>query len=236
MKKKYIVFGALALVAIIALSVFYSIRTASFSYLCQQNNSKEACLCVEEKLSDDLKKSFADGIKRVKAGEKAPMRDMEFSDLLKIGNAFSECEKGKEKPVAERRDNVVEDLKTLAVNEAEIAKIKVYNPKVRVITGRYAWENKTILSFDVENGTNEPISNIAFHAVLTSEGREIPWIEDRFNYDFAGGLNSKERQHLDLEPNMFSEWGQLKPRNDYKLSLKVISVRGAGGVVLWESF
>ena len=133
-----------------------------------------------------------------------------------------------------KNDTTAEDLKNIAISEAELAKIKIGNPKVKIYRGRYAWDNKTIVAFDIENGTNEPISNIAFHAVLVSEGRQIPWLEDYFTYDFAGGLNPKEKQHLDLEPNMFSEWGKLENRKDYKLILEVMGVKGADGNVLWE--
>lgn len=233
MKKKHLLLGIIGLLVVLGLVIFYNVKTSSFLSICKKTSSKQTCICVEKHISEDLKKSFEEAFEKVKNNEKAPLKELGLHGMIELGEAYNKCGNRKQENIR-KNDTVTEDLKNIAINEAELAKIKIGNPKVKIYKGEYVWDNKTIIAFDIENGTNEPISNVEFHAVLVSEGRQVPWLDDYFNYDFAGGLNPKEKQHLDLRPNMFSKWEQLKNRKDYKLMLEVMRVKGVDGNILWE--
>lgn len=233
MKKKHLLLGIIGLLVVLGLVIFYNVKTTSFLSICKKTSSKQICICVEKHISEDLKKSLEEAFEKVKNNEEAPLKKLGLHGMIELGEAYNKCGNRKQKNTM-KNDTVVKDLKNIAINEAELAKIKIGNPKVKIYKGKYVWDNKTIIAFDIENGTNEPISNVGFHAVLVSEGRQIPWLEDDFSYDFAGGLNPKEKQHLNLRPNIFSEWEELENRKDYKLILEVIRVKGAGGSILWE--
>lgn len=233
MKKKYILLGAIGLVVILGLVIFYNVKSSSFLGICKKTSSKQTCICVETNISEDLRKSFVEAVKKAENNEDAPLKKLGLQGMIELGNAYIKCDDRKQQ-ISLKNDTTVEELKNIAISEVELAKIKIFNPKVKFHKGKYIWDDKTIVAFDIENGTNEPISSISFHAILVSEGRPVPWLDDYFKYDFAGGLNPKEKQHLDLVPNMFSEWGELTNRKDYKLTLEVVKVKGVDGNILWE--
>lgn len=96
----------------------------------------------------------------------------------------------------------------------------------------HSFIEQPIVSFTVTNGSKVPIKRIYLHGILTSPGRSIPWVSGDINYEFSGGIEPGEVQHLDLEPNMFGEWKideAYSKRSDLKLAMSVSNVEGADG-------
>lgn len=82
----------------------------------------------------------------------------------------------------------------------------------------------------LRNGTSRAVSRAYFHGVLTTPGREIPWVEDDFNHTIRGGLEPGERRTFSLSPNMFGEWSSApKDRDDMILKVAVTRLDGADG-------
>lgn len=73
---------------------------------------------------------------------------------------------------------------------------------------------------------------------MASPNRTIPWISDNFNYEFKGGLEPQEEQHLKLAPNMFGDWAveETKNRNDLVMTIKVKNAQNAKGEEIISAF
>ena len=59
----------------------------------------------------------------------------------------------------------------------------------------------------------------------------IPWVSDGFSYQFKGGLEPGETQHLRLAPNMFGDWSNkdLKGKAKLVLTLSPTNFTGPDG-------
>lgn len=94
--------------------------------------------------------------------------------------------------------------------------------------GGFMREN--IIELAVKNDSGKAVSRAFFHAVLLSPGREVPWVDDEFNYKIAGGLESGESAVWNLSPNMFGEWSNApKDREDLILIVRAVGLEGSDG-------
>lgn len=128
---------------------------------------------------------------------------------------------------------VVADVQRM---QKQIDQHKAVFDNIHLDNARYFITNdyiiKPALAFKVTNNSKIPIARIFVHGLLTSPGRTIPWVSDNFNYEFSGGLEPGESQHLDLAPNMFGAWkvdDRYSRRDDLKLELTLVNVEDASG-------
>lgn len=94
-----------------------------------------------------------------------------------------------------------------------------------------------VISFTITNGSDIPLKRIFVKGVLQTPGRAVPWVSDDFNYSFPGGLEPKEKKNLNLEPNMFGEWGKV-PRDAVDgavLTLHLEKVEDASGTEIGKT-
>lgn len=91
-----------------------------------------------------------------------------------------------------------------------------------------------VIELSVSNNTGSAISRAYFKGVVASPGRSVPWIEDEFNYEIPGGIESGESVDWSLAPNMFGDWGRDTPP-DAVLTVTVTKVDGADGEALYDS-
>jgi hypothetical protein len=91
--------------------------------------------------------------------------------------------------------------------------------------------SEPVIDFTIRNNSSFAIKRVYFHGVLETLGRSIPWVDADFNYEFKGGIEPGETQHLQLSPNMFSDWGNnnLKTRHDLVLTVTVVDLEDAAG-------
>ncbi len=90
-----------------------------------------------------------------------------------------------------------------------------------------------IVELAVRNGTGRTVSRAYFHGVLFTPGREMPWVDEEFNYSITGGLEPGESAKWRLSPNRFGPWGNAPTdRDDLALIVRVVQLDGADG----ESF
>lgn len=140
----------------------------------------------------------------------------------------------KQKDIAELRERIAELDKVIKQNDenrTQLRKIIITGATFKKVKNRFS-EDPSI-SFSINNSSEKTISRIICKAVLTSTGRSVPWLEDGFGYSFRGGLNAGEKQHLDLRPNPFGDWGELDNRDDYTLSLTLIGIENEKKDPLW---
>lgn len=109
------------------------------------------------------------------------------------------------------------------------------DPKFAYVKQRFGGDDPTA-TMTVRNGFNKAVSSVTFRAVLSSPGRSIPWVDDTFSYEFAGGLEPGEQKDLELDMNGYSDWGKPpKDRKDYVLTLEVVKLTGPNDAVLLEA-
>lgn len=115
-------------------------------------------------------------------------------------------------------------------HDAIFNNIHIDNPRYSV--SRSMIIEEPVISFRIANNSNMPIKTVYLHAVLTSPGRAIPWVSSGIRYEFSGGLEAGETQHLDVSPNMFGDWkvdARYSRRPDLKLELTLANVENASG-------
>lgn len=138
---------------------------------------------------------------------------------------------------------IAEDIAAVQRVKAERAKYQNVFDNVHIDGARYHvsstdYSEDPILSFTVTNGSKMPIKTLYLHGTLTSPGRSIPWVSADINYEFPGGLEAGENEHLDLSPNMFGDWkvdDRYSRRPDLILKLDVTNLKGADDTDLIQS-
>jgi hypothetical protein len=88
-----------------------------------------------------------------------------------------------------------------------------------------------VISFTIANRGSVPVRRIFVEGTLQTPGRAVAWVKDTFNYEFPGGLEPNETQYLNLEPNMFSDWGKVPETavDGSLLTLRLTSFEDAAG-------
>lgn len=140
----------------------------------------------------------------------------------------------------ETRIRKLDEQMATALKEVEQAKAERDKHKATfgavVVSGaqfsvRRSYIDTPVISLTIHNGSPMALRRIYFHGTLSSPGRSIPWVDDDFNYEFPGGLEPGETKQLDLEPNMFSGWGnsEFNRRDDLQVKVVVVNLEGASG-------
>lgn len=93
-----------------------------------------------------------------------------------------------------------------------------------------------VIDLTIRNDTGQTVSRFYARGVLSSPGRETPWVDDTFNYSIRGGMKSGESQNLALAPNMFGEWSKApRDRTDMVLTVSIERLDGADGKPLFKA-
>ena len=86
-----------------------------------------------------------------------------------------------------------------------------------------------IIKLTVKNDMGHAISRAYFKGTLISDGRSVPWLEEEFNYQISGGIESGETNEWSLAPNRFSDWGTVDIAQDAKFIVEVTDLDDANG-------
>ena len=134
----------------------------------------------------------------------------------------------KEKETTERKE--LEELRqSTARYEQKIKSLEAF----RIIDAKlYRSEDsigmkKPVIELIVQNNTGIPVKRAYFRGVLTSPGRSVPWIDDTFNYEISGGLETGEKVTWKLAPNMFGEWARVEAPADAVFTVTLQRLDGA---------
>lgn len=128
--------------------------------------------------------------------------------------------------------------KSGAANEAssidDASKVEISNVSSKKLKDR-AFGEKIEIKFTVKNGTNQPISKLAFLAIAKTEGRTIPWhTDDDLTVEIPGGIEPNESMKLTIEPNPFG-WPIKDIPADAKITMELNGLYGEGTKLLWTS-
>jgi hypothetical protein len=158
------------------------------------------------------------------------------------GKTFDEVVKaGYEAQLQAINNAIAADVSAAQRAQAERQKNAAVFDNIHIDNARYRAETnilsmrEPVISFDISNTSKLPIKAIYLHGILKSPGRAIPWVSSDVNYEFEGGLEPGEHQHLDLSPNQFGDWAPkdtFATRLDLQLSLTVANVEGPDGAKL----
>lgn len=100
--------------------------------------------------------------------------------------------------------------------------------KSRFYFSKERFSSDPIIELTIRNDTGHAVSRFYARGVLSSSGRETPWVDGTFNYSIRGGIKSGESQELSLAPNMFGEWSQApRDRSDMILTTSIERLDGA---------
>jgi hypothetical protein len=132
------------------------------------------------------------------------------------------------------RDYLTKMKSEAALAQSSIAKFIV--EKARFYFSETGFTSQPVIDVTVRNNTGQTVSRFYAHGVLSSPGRETPWVDEDFNYSIRGGIKPGEAQSFELSPNMFSEWGKVpKDRGDIVLTATIKRIDGADGKELFEA-
>lgn len=120
-----------------------------------------------------------------------------YRDQLTKANAALNDVRAQEEAVLRRRTE----------QQIIVQSVKISSP--RFSYQKVGFVEQPIISFTILNEGTIALKRIFMHGKVQTPGRAIPWVEDDFNYEFPGGLEPKEKQTLNLSPNMFSDWGKV---------------------------
>ncbi len=146
----------------------------------------------------------------------------EWRDAAVVETARSELERlRKEKAVA---DGARDGLASFVVERS------------RFYWSEDRFTKEPVIDVTVHNGTGEVVSRFYARGVLSSPGREMPWVDETFNYSVQGGIEQGETRQFKLAPNKFGEWGRApKDRHDMVLTVEITRLDSADSEQLFDA-
>lgn len=172
----------------------------------------------------------------LKIGERA--NGLTAEELFTLGERIAAERQRKRVAELEAEIRSLEEYFQGQQNQKRVVKMQL--GYVEVTSPRYYWRevwtgDEPVIEFQVKNASGQAIRKIRFKGVVTSAGRSVPWVDETFAFDFKGGLESLETQHLKLTPTLgIGDWNNadLKDRGELELAVEPIEVELAtGGVV-----
>lgn len=121
-----------------------------------------------------------------------------------------------------------------AQDQQQLAQVSIENANYYISTSPYG-ALEPVIDLQVANNSDQEVSELLLQGVLTSPGRETPWVEETFYYAIAGGLAPGERAQWSLAPNRFGPWGNDRIPSDTTLTISLQGVKDAQGKPLWNS-
>ena len=132
-------------------------------------------------------------------------------------------------PISEQLAQAQSALNDLRTEKELLAQIEI--TKSHFTFEKLGFLEQPTISLTIANKSTIPIKRIFVHGKLQTPGRSVPWVERDFNYEITGGLEPQETQNLELNPNTFSDWGNV-PRDAVRgavLNLTLIAFEDAAG-------
>lgn len=215
-----------------------------------EQSMKESIQKVRESLPDDKKSQFDEAIKVV------IFNQVNISEIMQGGASSRDVYEAKFKKALEgktgdevinyaesiqlererrEKEQALQEIKELEAKQSTSAQAAERMKTFKVERSRFYFQkemygtDQPILDISVENGTDKAVSRAYFKGVITSPGRNVPWITDIFSYQISGGLEPGEKANWKLAPNLFSEWGQLKVPADAVFTVTVTDLEDANG-------
>jgi hypothetical protein len=154
----------------------------------------------------------------------------------------------KKKDLVEERDKIEEKLEYVRSKLAELRgrqanakearknleKFEILESNFRLGRPTCTGSFKPVIILRIRNETGHKISHAFFRGVIKDPSREVPWIEESFNYEPPGGVKPNETVHWSLAHNMFSTWGPTEVPENAEFRVSVTRLDGAAGSTLYR--
>jgi len=189
-------------------------------------------------ISEAMSTAFSGGEVDAEATADSYLKRLDGRTADEVIALADSIEKARER---EERQEAVEEIKSLREQkrrarqaEDSLAQFKVVHSDFYKREQRFG-PDRPVIELTVVNKTDHAISRAYFNARLESSGREVPWLEEQFNYKISGGVEPGERQQWELAPNMFSDWGDVEERSDMMLKVEPYQLDGPEGDALFKA-
>lgn len=150
-------------------------------------------------------------------------------ELLEAQEKEKQAQRDREKQQALLELNeLTEKWETMKANRELLTKLEVKKSRLKKSEGMFSLSDKTI-EISVANKTGKAVSKIAFQALLKSPGREVPWLDERFNYEIKGGLQPDEEATWHLEPGFGGAWREVELKPDMVFTVTPIVIFDSQG-------
>lgn len=212
---------------------------------------------IKKSLSDEKRKDFEDALKVVyfskvnfdlksimALGAEGTAEKIKEEAKALISNktadeVISEAKKIKEKIFEEEKKKALEEIKALEEKKEqaqksveELKKIVVGDLTFNREKNQYSSYLKPTIIINLKNNTDKAIARVYAVGTIKTEGREVPWIKEDFNYMIDGGIEPGETNTSSLSPNMFSSWGTANIGENATFTVKIVRIDGADGNII----
>lgn len=163
-------------------------------------------------------------------------REEESEDAVSESPTENSIAKSMEKA---QRESDLKELEELRARKVQFEKNLLALKGFKVLRANFSKKTNSIgmresvIELTIENGTGKAVKRAYFHGVLSSAGRAVPWIDETFNYEVAGGVEPHEKAAWHLAPNMFGPWGKVDVPEDAQFDVTVIRLDGPDGEKLF---
>lgn len=137
---------------------------------------------------------------------------------------------------AREREQALQEIAELEqkVRDAEAAreqleKFAVNRSRFHLERDRYSVRPEPIIELSLTNGTDQAVGRVFAVGTIASPGRSIPWLKEDFNFSVSGGIEPGEDYQTRLNPNMFSDWGQVRPPADAVFTVEIVELENGEG-------
>lgn len=156
--------------------------------------------------------------------------------IMAEADAIVAAREAKEREQALQEIAELEKKQTKAKADAEaLKKFKVVRSRFSREYDRYSIRAQPRIELSLKNGTGHAVARVFALGTIATPGRSVPWLKEEFNFSVSGGIEPGETYDTVLEPNMFSEWGNVDPPGDAVFTVEIVELAGNGDVELLSS-
>ncbi len=192
-----------------------------------KNTIKNAEMLLHNKTADEViaeaNKIRKDNIAKQESKEKK-MKEQEREYALKEEKRLLK----KQEELLNKINNLKNDKNEAEKNTEELKKIEIIKSEFYIEKdNKYSLYPQPIIDITVKNNTDKAIARIFATGTVKTEGREIPWIKEDFNYTINGGIEPGETYSTKLSPNIFSKWGESRVGENAIFTVEIVEIEGA---------
>lgn len=169
-------------------------------------------------------------------GTFSSMQGMTAQEIMDKADSIVAARKEKEREQALQEIAELEKQRKDAEADTEsIRKFEVTRSRFWLERERYSIRSQPKIALSLKNGTDHAVARVFATGTIATPGRSVPWLKEDFNFSISGGIEPGETYDTVLEPNMFSDWGNISPPADAVFTVTIIELVGNEDVKLLSS-
>lgn len=152
------------------------------------------------------------------------------AEIMKEADAIVAAREAKERQQALQEIAELEHKRRAAEQaKVELAKFTVNRSRFHLREDRYSIRPDPVIELALTNGTAQAVARVFATGTIASPGRSIPWLKEDFNFSVSGGIEPGEDYETSLNPNMFSDWGNVRPPADAVFTVTIVELHNGEG-------